>query len=330
MLFSGTKRSLATEVHHCEFVNGHDVYLFGDSMRFHHNLVDNFNDDGLALINDTTNIRIHENVVTNSHTALSFDGERIGPVWIYRNLFDTRQPTLGNRPPAPPPPDMSLRTGVFYKDGKTDGPIDFFHNTCLVRTPGMTGIDDEDIMRAAYTLHRDQTKTHIRRTFNNIFASANYDPEPKQPLAFLPQEGFGPSDGNCYYRFREDDDHTEWFWAAGKRPRDDFNDYQDEQENEHRSEYADPGFLTIDPQQPEPVLTDDLRLRDGGGAAERGVRLDDVAPELWDLDKVVTGEDHSPAEPDAGCYARPTFLGITLPLPPGPLKVGVKARHHYP
>ena len=156
MLFSGTTQSLATEVHHCEFANAHDVYLFGDSMRFHHNLVDTVNDDGLAFINDTKNTQIHENVLTRSHTALSFDGERIGQVWIYRNLFDTREPTLGNRPPlAAEPRNLSLRTGLFYKDGKTDGPIDFFHNTCLVRTPGMIGVDATNIMRAAYTLHAD-------------------------------------------------------------------------------------------------------------------------------------------------------------------------------
>ena len=329
VLFGGTKQSLATTVHHCELVNGHDVYLFGDSMHFHHNLVDTFNDDGLALINDTTNIRIHENVVTHSHTAFSFDGERIGPVWIYRNLIDTRRPTLGNRPPRAASTDVSLRTGVFYKDGTTDGPIDFFHNTCLVRTPGMAGVDATDVMLAAYTLHRDRTATHVRRTFNNIFVSANHDDEPKQPLAFLPEHGLGPSDGNCYFRFREDHEHTLWFWADG-RTRDDLDVYQDEEDNEKSSAYADPLFVTMKPERPDPELTDDLRVQDGGGADGRGVRLDEVAPALWALDRAVTGQARSPVRPDAGCYARPTLFGTTLPLPPRSLKVGVKGRHHFP
>lgn len=84
---------------------------------------------------------------------------------------------------------------MFYKDGRTDGPIDFFHNTCLVRTPGMIGVDSAAVMRAAYTLHADHTTPaagHIRRTFNNIFVSANCLPEPKQPLAFLPAARIRP------------------------------------------------------------------------------------------------------------------------------------------
>jgi len=221
---------------------------------------------------------------------------------------------------------------VFYKDGTTDGPIDFFHNTCLVRTPGMIGVDPVDFMRAAYTLHADHSTPaagHIRRTFNNIFVSANCPPEPKQPVAFLPPLGFGPSDGNCYFRFREDDDHTDWF-LVGARTDDDLDAYKTAHENEQSSAYESPGFLAMDPQQPAPVLTDDLRVRDGGGAAECGVRLEDVAPELWDLDQVVTGQHHSPLRPDAGCYARPTIFGITFPLPPRPLEVGVDGRHHYP
>jgi hypothetical protein len=333
VLFSGTTQSLATEVHHCEFANAHDVYLFGDSMRFHHNLVDTINDDGLAFINDTKNTQIHENVLTRSHTTLSFDGERIGQVWIYRNLFDTREPTLGNRPPlAAEPRNLSLRTGLFYKDGKTDGPIDFFHNTCLVRTPGMIGVDPTNIMRAAYTLHADHATPaagHIRRTFNNIFVSANRPPEPKQPLAFLPPLGFGPSDGNCYFRFRDGDDEEDWFWV-GAITDDDLAGYAVAHQNEASSTYADPGFLAVNPPHPAPDLTDDLRLHDGGSAVERGVRLEDVALELWDRDQAVTGQHHSPPRPDAGCYARPTIFGITLPLPPRPLEVGVDGRHHYP
>lgn len=334
VLFSGSKRSLATEVHHCEFANSHDVYLFGNSMRFHHNLVDNINDDALAFINDTENTEVHENVLTNSHTVLSFDGDRIRQVWIYRNLFDTRERTLGNRPPlATEPRNLSLRTGLFYKDGKTDGPIDFFHNTCLMRTPGMIGVNSTDITQAAYTLHEDHTPpaaNHIRRTFNNIFVSANCTPEPKQPLAFLPLHGFGPSDGNCYFRFRDGDDEKDWFWVGANND-DDLDEYRDLTGGlEASSTYADPGFLAMDPPHPAPALTDDLRLHDGGGAVERGVRLEEVAPELWDRDRAVTGQHDSPPRPDAGCYARPTIFGITLPLPPSPLKVGVDGRHHYP
>ena len=64
----------------------------------------------------------------------------VGPVHIYGNLFDIREPTLGKRPTGEGWPD-SLRQGHFFKDGANEGPIFLFHNTCLVFDPGAKGDD---------------------------------------------------------------------------------------------------------------------------------------------------------------------------------------------
>ena len=36
---SGTTRNFGVTVHHCEIINAHDSYVFGDGMQFHHNWV---------------------------------------------------------------------------------------------------------------------------------------------------------------------------------------------------------------------------------------------------------------------------------------------------
>jgi hypothetical protein len=38
-----------TEVHHCEFRRGHDLLIVGQKFRFHHNVVDEMQDDALAI-----------------------------------------------------------------------------------------------------------------------------------------------------------------------------------------------------------------------------------------------------------------------------------------
>lgn len=48
-LLSSRQNATGIEVHHCELVNGHDICLFGPGLRFHHNWVNNLNDDALFL-----------------------------------------------------------------------------------------------------------------------------------------------------------------------------------------------------------------------------------------------------------------------------------------
>jgi hypothetical protein len=107
-----TRRNVGVIVHHCEIFNAHDSYVFGDGMEFHHNWVHNLNDDGIAVSAhaETNNAKIYCNVMTQCLTALSFAANEVGPVHIYGNLFDLREPTLGRRPTGGAVPD-SLRQG---------------------------------------------------------------------------------------------------------------------------------------------------------------------------------------------------------------------------
>jgi hypothetical protein len=213
VLISAGARAADVGIDHCEIANGHDVYVFGARMRFHHNWIHNINDDALNVGGEdaaTNNAWIYRNVITQSLTALSFAAQtRVGQVRIFRNLIDLREPTLSIRPAtcgANP-----FRTGQLYKqNGPGEGPIDLWHNTCIVLNPGANATADEldQFNAAGYSYFRalrgDQPTpwvTDRRRAFNNVFVAAYPNPTAVRPIAFLPPSTFaGPCDGNIYTR----------------------------------------------------------------------------------------------------------------------------------
>src|SRR6185295_3077833 len=74
------------------------------NLQFHHNLVDNFDDDGIYLTTSRAkppeNIHIQQNVLGRALTLFSFAGNApVGPgVYIYRNVVDLRRGTFGGPP----------------------------------------------------------------------------------------------------------------------------------------------------------------------------------------------------------------------------------------
>ena len=190
----------AVTVEHCEIVNIHDLAVFGQSPHYHHNLLDNINDDALVFIEGTTNARIHHNVMTRVLTALSFaDSGLTGQISIYRNLIDLRTATLGVRPTATGSKG-SLRQGQFYKGDGAEGPTDIFQNTCITLNPGMSDDPASQGNAAAYT-HYKVAEGARRRAYNNVFVAIYTNLGEAKPIAFLPPQSFaGPSDGNVYHR----------------------------------------------------------------------------------------------------------------------------------
>ena len=69
-------------------------------------MIYDLNDDGLFLdAYGRANVRVHDNVVLKTLTALNFASDKKGPVetvggpfFIYRNLIDLRERTPGFRP----------------------------------------------------------------------------------------------------------------------------------------------------------------------------------------------------------------------------------------
>ena len=334
---SSGKGCIGTVVHHCEIFNAHDSYVFGDRMEFHHNWVHNLNDDGIALSAEaeTKNAKIYCNVMTQSLTALSFaPTKKVGPVHIYGNLFDVREPTLGKRPTGEGLPD-SLRQGHFFKDGANEGSIFLFHNTCLVFNPGAKGDDLTDLNDAGFAYYSTIGTSEPRPAYNNIFVAAFTPAEDLKPIAFLPPDRFGPTDGNTYLRIPKGSDGDANFIVrrrVGDNLTDDFSfpnldDYQaqywpndEAHEYEHDGQLGDPGagdpgFKSFDTATGRPHRGDDLRLRFHPKSPAKGTAVD-MPQELTDMYSNATGT----VPTDRGCYP---FTGARL-------QVGVDGRMVFP
>jgi hypothetical protein len=322
VLLSGDLCSSDVTVHHCEIVNGHDVYVFGDQMRFHHNWVHNINDDalGIGIVNDTKNARIYQNAITQCLTALSFAGDApVGHVYIFRNLIDIRVPTAGIRPQVSRGvvalgQPRTLRQGQFYKDGKHEGPFDLFHNTCLVHAPGAVGADYEDANHAGFThyghLDPGPGASGPRRSFNNIFVAVYRPLEPTKPIAFLPPASFpGPTDGNGYFRIGAENVPA---FKVGAQEYTDLGTYSNVEGYEKEGKLEDPQFQSFHADGlPRP--SDDLRL----SARKAGVIL---PLDLWVMDAPIRGFWALFRRPDRGCY----------PSPGTRLRVGVDGQRSFP
>jgi hypothetical protein len=180
-------------IHHSEFSAAHDLYIGGTNVDFHHNWINNLNDEGLFLdATDSVNVRIHQNVIVRTLSPISFAGNRVaGPFYIYRNLVDVRAPTAGFRPRRPGDLDI-WRYGNTFKSNGTDGPYALFQNTFLV-------FAQEG--QASYLHYRGLGGGNLRRSFNNIFVAVNPAETFDRAIAFLPTPSFpGPTDGNLYFK----------------------------------------------------------------------------------------------------------------------------------
>jgi hypothetical protein len=324
-------------VHHCEIYNGHDSYVFGHDMEFHHNWVHNLNDDGIAFSGDadTKGAKVYCNVMTQCLTALSFAaGERLEPIYIYGNLFDLREPTLGKRPTGEGVND-SLRQGHFFKDGANEGSIYLFHNTCLVFDPGAKGDDREDLNRAGFSYYSTIKESDPRPSYNNIFVAAFTLTEHLKPISYLPPNSFGPSDGNTYLRIprngtdASDEDPDPNFvirYVHSDGSADNFLfltlcDYREHYwpgDSQHGYETAgqlgDPGFKSFDSVTGRSRRGDDLRLRFNPKSPAKETAFDLPA----DLASLLTAAIGPTT--DRGCY----------PPTGARLQVGVDGRMVYP
>jgi hypothetical protein len=341
-LFFGVASDVDTLVHNCEFVDGHDLYLFGQRTTFHHNWIHNLNDDAIVVdAGVTSDLEIFQNVIMKTLEAIGFAGEEPGGARkIHRNLFDLRSPTASIRPrPAGHIMDdddankdgSAFRFGQLYKTNPPDGPFDLFQNTCLVR---------EQVGRAGIQ-HYNNSQGDVRRSFNNIFVDV--DPSPNRPAgyatAFLPSPTFaGPTDGNCYFQLGGDPHpllrHNGYGPVDQPRHPDLYPDLQAYYsgagtENPPSSHFEDsqtlypPGFeknsIDVDPLfrriAPDgvPQFDDDLRLRENSLARKQGVILSD--PSVG-IDDPLAPQ----GRPDIGCYAFDQ---------PG-LHVGVDGRRQFP
>jgi len=327
-ILSGTGANTGTHVHHCEFSDGHDLYLFGTGMRFHHNWVHNFNDDALALnAVATVDARVWQNVFTQCLMAISYGAKHdvSGQCAVFRNLIDLRRPTAGIRPQRDGDKDV-WRQGAFYKSNNADGPLDLFHNTAITLVAGAIMPSGREPTKAAFNHYRHRGTARLR-SFNNIFVAitpqeyAHLD----KYVAYLPGAlPPGPTNGNCYFRSGHEPPWNEPMFSINhpSQEYDSLEGYLGSQE--HQAGFEDDGT-----DQKPPFYSfhfdgtlddehDDLRLTDGN-PHHQAVQLPDDLDEMDPLSLSWIPEFARPKQ-DMGCYG---YFAA-------PLAVGVNGRHRYP
>jgi hypothetical protein len=162
----------------CEFTDGHDFAFvrFVKNIQFHHNFVDNFNDDGLECGSKLRShtLFIYQNRIARCLLPLTqheidkdespLDHDPKAGVFVFRNVIDLRGGTYSSPPvEADATGDFLRREGHLLADhGSPIYPVlRFYHNTVLRRTP---------IFRDMYLfgLGAQGLKHTERDVFNNI------------------------------------------------------------------------------------------------------------------------------------------------------------------
>ncbi len=112
------------DIGYCTFSDSHDgVYIGGINLRFHHNLLKNFEDDGIYLSpmyptgKEGATLLIYENLFRGMITALAVGGfeSTSDRVFLFRNVFDLRSAVRYNRPTAEGTRDGGKPAPAFYR-----------------------------------------------------------------------------------------------------------------------------------------------------------------------------------------------------------------------
>jgi hypothetical protein len=167
------------EIANCEFTDDHDgIWLrYVRNLKFHHNFVDNFNDDGIEVGARKRDhlLYIYQNLISRcqlTFTLHEMDSDESpavvddgSGVYIARNVIDLRRGTFKG-PPKEPDPSGSYLDGAITLCSDHGGPTwpnyFFYHNTVLRGDTSWRGY-------YGFGMGGQGTRATQRRVFNNIF-----------------------------------------------------------------------------------------------------------------------------------------------------------------
>jgi len=281
------------ELDHSEFTDHHDFlqYEHAAELQFHHNRVDNIDDDGFEPGPKRARGRafIYQNIVSrvlNPFTAhaekpIEIAAEPGSGQYVFRNLFDFRRGTYKGQPAEPDSTGAYLETPttlINHNHGSPTCAVYYvYHNTFLMPDAGFRGY--------AYMTWGTSLRRTTRRVFNNVFVQMagppgmNYlgvtgDEDYAADGNLLWSVGDGPEiTGDVFAKFRD----SPLFaaskksyppgWGAGDR-------------------FADPKFVRLDGDVSMPP---DVRLQSSSPAVDAGVAL----PAEWP-DPLRSQDDRKP------------------------------------
>jgi hypothetical protein len=295
------------EIAYCDFTDAHDgLYLGAMNVHFHHNVVENLQDDGLYLSpmyfrhrleqRDPV-LRIEQNLFRGVLTALAFGGPETqtrDQVFITRNIFDLRQRVPTGRP-STRRPEVGLSSGKVIGDhGSPPWPAMFiYHNTFVMA----------DASRDAAMGTVGSTRHKLgRRVFNNIYVHLGRLPGYIPPRA----DEDSVEDGNLFWSPGVDEKQAQALFAPFRAsPQFDESRTLYPAGTSRHSLVADPRFLRL---EADPRADNDYRLRPDSPAINAGVPLPEEWPDpLRSFDR---------GAPDVGA----------LPAGAPPLRAGRRAR----
>ncbi len=264
------------EIAYCDFTDAHDaLYLGAVNVHFHHNLVENMQDDGLYLspmyyrhrleTRDPV-VRIEQNLFRGVLTALAFGGTETqtrDQVFITRNVFDLRQPVQTGRP-STRRAEVGLSAGKVIGDhGSPPWPAMFiYHNTFVMADAS------RDAAMATLGATRDKLG---RRAFNNIYVHLGRLPGYVPPRA----DEDCVEDGNLFWSPGVDDKLAQALFARfrGSPQFEESRALYPAGSSSH-SRVADPRFLRLEADR---QVDNDYRLRPDSPAIDAAVPL----PAQW-------------------------------------------------
>lgn len=209
------------EIAWCEFTDDHDFAFlrFATHLQFHHNLVDNFNDDGLEC---GPKLRAHTLYISQNRIGACLgpftqheidqdesplDHDAAAGVFIFRNVIDLRGGTYRTPPKADDP------SGAFLHEeghlvGDHGGPVwpvmHFYQNTALRHTPVFRDY-------FLFGLGAQGLKNTERDVLNNIFVQT--DRVPGVGFAGIKQPGNVREGGNVLWGLVQGPQTDEKFFA---------------------------------------------------------------------------------------------------------------------
>lgn len=203
------------EIEYCTFTDGHDgIYLGGLNAKFHHNLLERVQDDGIYLSPmypsysaKPFEIHIYQNVFRDSLTAVAFGGPEprtTDRIFIYRNLFQLNTRVHTGRPEVAGAAPQSIASRPMSDHGSPPWPAMWiYHNTFHMLDAGRSA---EHSLTAGATPDRPKhlinniITTGYRRavgeTVSMVALPAASNPPP--PVV-VPDANTGSSDGNLYW-----------------------------------------------------------------------------------------------------------------------------------
>jgi hypothetical protein len=298
------------EIANCEFTDDHDgVWIrYVKNLKFHHNFVDNFNDDGIEVgaRKRDHEIYIYQNLI--SRCGLTFTLHEmeqdespadVAPgsgIYITRNVIDLRRGTFKS-PPKQPDPEGTYLNGMVTLCGDHGGPTwpnyFFYHNTVLRADTSWRGY-------YGFGMGGRATRGTQRRVFNNIFVQLHGVPG----LSFASGGDDVLVDGNLHWGISDGPSFEGEFFST-KRYGPAFRAASLPEGWMVHDRFADPKFRQLDT---NPASKFNVTLQKGSPAVNAGAAI----PDEW-FDPLAKSDNGAP---DIGA----------MPLQTDAWKVGQRGR----